>query len=431
MIRNSGITFEKTKKRTPRLGGAIQGGEILSDGDRLVVAYPFVGDEVGGSHISAVGLILALDRSTFEPLIVLHRTGEALENYLRERGLNFVVAPEVAVMSPRRSAGVAGNLSRSLDYIITTARLRRFLRENRVDIVHTNDGQIHATWALAARLSGARLLWHHRGDPNAFGVNTVAPVLANHIVTVSRFVQPTRPILPVSHKLSVLHSPFDHPARLPDRDACRSEFIREFDLASETRFVGYVGSLIDRKRPVRFVEAVHAFLERFPDFPLVGLVFGEPSPNLPNPEPAMLARAVELGVEDRIKMMGFRAPVEPCIGALDALLVPAINEPFGRTLIEAMLLETPVIATRHGGNVEAILDGITGFLVEPERPEAFVDPLEKLLMKPGEHRRISSAARANALTKYGTDTHVQGISQLYGRMAGRRSRNAGIRTTAL
>ncbi|MGF6177809.1 glycosyltransferase family 4 protein [Ensifer sp. 4252] len=395
-----------------------------------MVAYPFVGDEVGGSHISAVGLIRALDRSKYVPLVILHRPGKALEGYLSERGLPFVTSPEVAVMSPRLLHGIGSKLSGAFGYVRTTARLSSFLREKHVDIVHTNDGQMHATWALAARLSGARLLWHHRGDPGAFGVNFIAPILANHIVTVSRYVQPTRPILPVSHKLSVLHSPFDHPTRLPDREACRCEFVRELGLPEETRFVGYVGGLIDRKRPVRFVEAVHAFLQRFPDFPLVGLVFGVPSPNLPNPEPAVRTRALELGVESRIKMMGFRAPVEPCISALDALLVPAVNEPFGRTLIEAMLLETPVIATRHGGNVEAIVDDVTGFLVEPEKPEAFVDPLAKLLMKVGEHRRIRSAARASALTKYGTAAHVEGISLLYERIVGRNDRNIGARTTA-
>lgn len=395
-----------------------------------MVAYPFVGDEVGGSHISAVGLIRGLDCSRYQPLVILHQPGKMLADYLSERGLDFVTSPEVAVMSPRHSHGLVGKLSRTVAYLRTTARLSAFLRQHHVDIVHTNDGQMHATWALAARLSGARLLWHHRGDPDAFGVNVMAPVLASHIVTVSRYVQPTRPILPVSHKLSVLHSPFDHPTFLPDREACRLGFVRELGLPEQTRFVGYVGGLIDRKRPVRFVEAVHAFLQRFPDFPLVGLVFGLPSPNLPNPEPAMRARALELGVADRIRMMGFRAPVEPCISALDALLVPAINEPFGRTLIEAMLLETPVIATRHGGNVEAIIDDVTGFLVEAEKPEAFVDPMAKVLMKAGERRRISTAARASALTKYGTDVHVDGISQLYERIAGRGHRNFAARMTA-
>ena len=417
------VTLGTAQKRPRLQGDAIREKKILSDVDRHVVAFPFVGDEVGGSHISAVGLIRALDRTKYRPLVILHRPGKSLEAYLTERGLPFIKSPDVAVMSPRFSHGVTGMFVRGFDYARTTAVLSLFLREHHVDIVHTNDGQMHATWALATRLSGARLLWHHRGDPGAFGVNVVAPVLANHIVMVSRYVQPTRPILPISHKLSVLHSPFDHPALLPDREACRCEFVRELGLPEETRFVGYIGGLVDRKRPVKFIEAVHAFLQRFPDFPLVGLIFGKASPDLPNPEPAMHSRAVELGVESRIKMMGFRAPVEPCISALDALLVPAINEPFGRTLIEAMLLETPVIATRHGGNVEAIIDDATGFLVEPEKPEAFVDPLAKLLMKAGEHHRIRSAARECALAKYGTRAHVEGMSLLYERIIQRNGRD--------
>src|SRR3546814_7600661 len=43
----------------------------------------------------------------------------------------------------------------------------RFLRSKNVAIVHSNDGRTHATWALPARLAGAKLLWHHRGNPGA------------------------------------------------------------------------------------------------------------------------------------------------------------------------------------------------------------------------------------------------------------------------
>ena len=45
----------------------------------------------------------------------------------------------------------------------------------------------------------------------------------------------------------------------------------------------------------------------------------------------------------------------------EILLVPAVREPFGRTLIEAMLLGTPVVATDSGGNREAIVDEMNGF----------------------------------------------------------------------
>ncbi|WP_064241937.1 glycosyltransferase family 4 protein [Sinorhizobium glycinis] len=390
---------------------------------KIVIAFPFVGDDLGGSHISAAGLIAGLDRERFEPIVVLHKGGLVLEDYFKARGLPLTLAPEVAFISRGERRDRAGRMAAGLRFLRMTAKLARFLRDHKVDLVHTNDGQMHATWALAARLSGAKLLWHHRGDPRAWGVNVLAPLLANHIVTVSKFVEPAKPIVPVRHKTTVLHSPFDHPPALPDRDACRRHYVDELQLRADTRFVGYVGTLTERKRPLRFVEAVHAFLQHHPDFPIAGLIFGRSATNVPSLEGVVGKRADELGISDRIHLMGFRSPVAPCMGALDALLVTAVNEPFGRTLIEAMLLETPVIATNHGGNPEAIDDGATGYLVEADRPEAFVAPLERLLFDPNEWARISTAARQNALRKYGSRAHIDGISRLYEKLLGRRAKH--------
>ena len=293
-----------------------------------------------------------------------------------------------------------------------------FLKQLDAKIVHTNDGQIHATWALPARLAGSKLLWHHRGDPRAKGVNWLAPLLANQIVTVSNFAKPARPIRSVDGRVTVLHSPFDHPDTSLDREACRQALVRELGLRDDTRFVGYFGAMIERKRPLDFVASIAAFKQRYPDFPLHGVLFGVPETGGPPLDQEVERTAVKLGVTNCVHMMGFRSPVAPYMCAIDALLVPAVNEPFGRTLIEAMLLGTPVIATNHGGNREAIADGRNGFLVPPMRPECFVDPLSRLLTDRTEWLRISEEAEQEALSKYGVAGHVAGITRLYRQMAG-------------
>lgn len=381
-------------------------------GQPIKVCFPFIGDEVGGSHISALKLISNLDRSKIDPLIVLHQSNGVLAQYIREEGLSFAGLPEVEILAPQARRG-AKNL-RIWDYFANTVpRLRRFLVSNGIQIVHTNDGQIHSTWALAARLSGAKLVWHHRADPDARGVNLIAPVLANHIVTVSRFSRPRRPILPVTHKLSVVHSPFDHPIVIPDRKEAQAAILKQLGCLPETRLLGYFGGLIERKRPVLFVDIIHKFNSCYPEIPIAGLLFGENAPGGPDLDAAIRERAKVLGLADRIHLMGFRRPIEPLMAGVDAMLVPAVNEPFGRTLIEAMLLGTPVIATDHGGNPEAIEHGITGFLVKAERAEAFVKPLHELFTNEDLTQKICEAARSSALKKYGVSIHVEKLTEIY------------------
>ncbi len=380
------------------------------------VCFPFIGDDVGGSHISAIKLIQGLNRQRFNPIIVLHDETAELANLLTRKGLSFIRAPDVQLMQSRRMAGNGQQGSSIWTYLTNTLpKLRSFLRNHDVDIVHTNDGRIHANWAIAARTAGAKLLWHHRGDPDANGVNILAPLLANHIVTVSNFSRPRRPILPVRHKTTVVHSPFDHPT-MTDRLQAHKAFASELDLPPETRFLGYFGGLIDRKRPVKFVEIVHAFIKRHPEIPVAGLIFGISPPDGPPLEEAVRDRALRLGISGNIHLMGFRQPVEPCMCAVDILLVPAVNEPFGRTLIEAMFLGTPVVATNHGGNPEAIADGENGFLVEPENPETFVAPIHRLLTDRTCWQRTSDTAQRQALSSYSVAKHIDSIAAIYERL---------------
>lgn len=386
----------------------------------IVVAFPFAGDDFGGSDISAVQLISSLDREKVKPIVMLHSNKGDFSKYLNGKNVSYIGLGDVDVLRPRHGNSLRKMISSAVKYPWALFKLLRFLRQHKIDIVHTNNGLIHTTWALPAVLSGAKLLWHHRGDPTAKGVNILAPFLASHVVTVSRFAQPSSPLIPLKNRMSVVHSPFDHPATLPNRTECRLAMARELGLREDTRFVGYFGALIDRKRPLRFVEAVHAYHQKYPDVPIAGLLFGPPEQYGMRLDGEVRALAQKLGIADKIHLMGFRLPVAPYMCSVDILLVPAVNEPFGRTLIEAMLLGTPVIATNHGGNPEAIDHGRTGYLVEPENPAAFVEPMHRLLTDQAEWQRISETARSSALTSYGVRCHVDSIMTIYQQLAGRK-----------
>lgn len=378
----------------------------LRHGRAATVCFPFVGDLVGGSHISVLGLIRRLDRSRFAPLVVLHRTDGPVADLLRREGVAFEAAPiaeHLGLAAPHNWSALA-HLGRALP------PLARFLRARGVAIVHTNDGRTHAVWGLAARLAGARLLWHHRSDPTSFGARHLAPWLAHRIVAVSRFAAPRSLTRSAARRCSVVHSPFDTGGEKPDRAACRARLVAELGCPPETRLLGYVGTLEARKRPLLFVEAVAALHRCAPDLPAAGLLFGSPLHGL---DEATKDRAASLDVADRIHLMGFRYPGEPWLAALDLLLVTAVDEPFGRTLIEAMLLGTPIVAADSGGNPEAIRHGETGLLVRPDDPEAFAAASLALLEEPERTADMADAAGRDARVRFGIDRHSGAIMRVY------------------
>ncbi len=380
------------------------------------VFFPFIADDIiGGSHISALNLITGFDRARVAPLIGLHRKSDALEAAIRERGLDFEYITHIPVLAPKysksaESVGPAGYAMRAVPAAI------KYLRAQKIDLVHTNDGRMHATWAAPSRLAGARLIWHHRGSPTARGVNYIAPLFASGVVSVSAFSKPARPVLSLDRRFNVVRSPMQLPDETPDKDAEHAALCRELGVPNTALLLGYVGLLNTRKRPVHFVDAVAKVREALPDRPVHGLVFGRDETSGLGLEEACRARAEALGVQDHVHLMGFRNPITPAMAGLDALLVTALNEPFGRTLIEAMRLETPVIATRHGGNIEAIDDGKTGFLVDPDDPVAFVDPVVRLASDAALRRSVTATARAATMEEFTCEYAASAIEAIYAKV---------------
>ncbi|MCK0143104.1 glycosyltransferase family 4 protein [Aliiroseovarius sp. F20344] len=385
---------------------------------KLRIFYPFVGGAtIGGSHVSALGLIRNLDTERYEPVIALHREAGALGAYISDMGLSYEVLETPRIIAPKHSrspqdASLSGFLLRSVPQMV------RYLKRNKIDIVHTNDGRMHGSWSLPAKLAGCKFIWHHRQGPDAKGANFIAPLLADKILSVSEFSRPERPIRGIDSKFQVVRSPFDLDPNIPDRAACHKDLCSELGLPEDAVLLAYFGVLNDRKRPVHFVEALRAVRDVMPTRPVHGLIFGKVETEGSGLDQACVERADALGVSANLHMMGFRDPPAPAMAGVDALLITALDEPFGRTLIEAMHLGTPVVATRHGGNPEAIVDGETGFLVDPYDANAFASPVLHLTEDKTLSDRIAHAAQKDVRGKYGLDIHVAQTTAVYDTLAG-------------
>ncbi|MGH6917011.1 MAG: glycosyltransferase family 4 protein, partial [Geminicoccaceae bacterium] len=259
----------------------------------VVVCFPFVGDRLGGSSISALNLIRHLDRQRYEPLILMHKVDGAAARLFEDEQLPFEPAP---------IGECAGGTERVDDLRFALRKagsLARFLRGRGVGIVHTNDGRMHATWAIPSRLAGAKLLWHHRANPRAAGLRFLAPWVADRVVSVSEFSSPRPGLISAARKCTVVHSPFATEAEPADRAGARQTLLDEFGSPPGAHVVGFVGNLYKRKRPVLFVETIARMVARDPDLAIAAPLFGEAREG-----GAEVAAAIERhGLGDRVRLM--------------------------------------------------------------------------------------------------------------------------------
>jgi glycosyltransferase involved in cell wall biosynthesis len=104
----------------------------------------------------------------------------------------------------------------------------------------------------------------------------------------------------------------------------------------------------------------------------------------------------ELGLQDAVIFTGQQPDVPNLMRAMDAILLPSWEEPFGRVVAEGMAAGRPVIATTIGGPAESIDDGETGLLAPPKEPAAWAAAIKRVLDDPELARRLGDSARGIA-----------------------------------
>jgi glycosyltransferase involved in cell wall biosynthesis len=98
---------------------------------------------------------------------------------------------------------------------------------------------------------------------------------------------------------------------------------------------------------------------------------------------------------------------------LDVAVIPSINESFGVTALEASACGKPVIASNVGGLLEVIEDGVTGYLVEKQNPQAIADALEKLINNEDLRKELGTNGRNKVIKEYNWEVCVEKMISVY------------------
>lgn len=182
---------------------------------------------------------------------------------------------------------------------------------------------------------------------------------------------------------------------------------------SQCRDMVYAGVLIPRK-------GVHHLLEAF-----AGLDAPEAKLHLVgHPENADYAaqvkrQAEQLGIAERVTFVGGVSQVELARYLAEArvMVLPSLSEGLGRVVVEAMLVYTPVVASRVGGIPDMITDGENGYLVEPGDVDALREALQRIYDQ-ADIDAMGERARAFALDFFSPEAYVESYRQLFIHAAG-------------
>jgi L-malate glycosyltransferase len=194
----------------------------------------------------------------------------------------------------------------------------------------------------------------------------------------------------------------------------------EIGAPSGAPLVMVVSRLTPQKGLEQFLHAAHRLAPRFPDARFVIVGYAKPAEE--TYEHTLKAMTDQLGLTSRVIFTGLRRDVPSLLAAAAVSVMPSLNEALSNVLLESMAAGAATVATRVGGTPEAIVDDVTGLLVEPGDAPALATAIERLLRDAALRRRLGDAARKAIEDRYSVEKMVRATEALYIDLLARKQR---------
>jgi len=295
------------------------------------------------------------------------------------------------------------------------AQLRRLMTSERPAIVHSHMAKAGALSRIAARTLRDRPKIVHTFHGHVLEGYFGAAVERAFIATERALARTTDLLVAVSTEVrdDLLELGIGRPEQwrvLPlgldldahRRVADRSGVLRSrLGLGDDAVLVGLVGRLVPIKDPATTLEAI----ARVPDVHLVVAGDGEL-------RDAVAATAGDLGIRDRVHLIGWMADVPALMADLDIVVLSSRNEGTPVALIEAAACARPVVATDVGGVRSVVADGQSGFLVPAGDHQAMATAIARLAADDDLRRVMGLHGRLRS-NRWSADRLVADVRSLY------------------
>lgn len=373
----------------------------------LRILLPYDGASFGGSHVSSLLLARALAERGHQPIVAVHGDGRVADE-ARAAGLQVERLDALWRKAPPRGSGGV-----RLEHLLALAPAMGALLRLKPHLVHVNDLSMLRVWGPATRLAGVPLVKHWRSNYRRSASVDLGLRCASAVIAVSAAARDRLPAF-VRGRTTVEYNPIEAPkASPPDAAAAKAAV----GLPPDALLLGVFGALSKRKRPHVLAEVLHRLPQAIGGRPLLGLAAGEPfSP--PDEKLEVLIKAYCL--DTRLLRPGFVRPAAPWMTACDLVLVPAVDEPFGRTPFEALACGAPVIVSTGCGATEVLKDDWDAVVLDPEPVHAWAVAAGALLSDRARIDRLVRNGRAT-LNRLSPQAHAQRVEAVYGAVLSRRA----------
>ncbi len=342
-----------------------------------------------------------------------------LANALARRGHDVFAAlapssPLLAELSAVPKENIVELRMRNSLNVSSALKLAQFSCEHQIEIVHAHVARDYPLAAFVSRRAGARLvLTRHVLFPMS-GIHRLTLRRTARVIAVSQAVADglrEQEIFPPD-AIALIHNGID-----VDRFARgREEAPGQEGRTSKRLRVGMVGHLAPIKGQEEFIRAAAIVCGLRDDVDFI--IAGEDKSRGGENRRTLEKLIDDLGPNQQVRLLGWVDDIAKLLPSFDLFVSPSRSEPFGVSIIEAMAVGTPVIASMSEGAREIIEDDKTGRLVPISDVEALAKAICELLSDPAQCGRLSANAGRVVRERFSLERMVMETEKVYEKVLG-------------
>jgi glycosyltransferase involved in cell wall biosynthesis len=297
-------------------------------------------------------------------------------------------------------------------------QLRRLIADRRIDLVHAHEYKTNVLALLLAKSCGIAALSTAHGWTGHSPRERYVYYPADKKV-LARFPRVIAVSTDIANELIAHGAPRERVTtvlnaidpRLFHRDQARvAEARARFQLQPDQLAIGAVGRLEPQKRFDLLLEAFAVLHKRNPKLHLI--IAGDGSLRQ-----ALEQQRLALGLGDGVTLIGHIADVRPLHHALELFVQSSDYEGTPNSVLEAMAMETPIIATEAGGTAELVHDGVHGRIIPIGRVDKLIWAISAAMLDPSGTRRMVARARQRVEGELSFETRVRNVEAIYQELA--------------
>lgn len=367
--------------------------------------------EWGGAQKCELELVVGLEKLGFQTRFVSSGEGPMVDRLRKLRKKVEIIPISKAVDSVRKEdvkKGLLFPLTQAVQLMPHLWKLIDYINKENITDVYTSQFRSQIIVGWLAKLLGKKVIWHIHGEENLNNIlGKIAVTFSDEIIVVSNRLRDNyQNLFPKQRgKFTTVHNGID----LETNNADESVNSKESLSLKQPFKIVTVGTLVQGKRQDLIIEAVAGLVKKGLNFQL-NIVGEKPHWHSDEYKNRLLNLVEVYHLEEHVTFSGWVENPIPILRSSDVFVLPSDTEGLPLSIIEAMALGIPVIATDVGGVSELIEDGKTGFLIKPNCRDELIDALQKMRVDTCLRQTMVKNARGKFLQEFTKESFLKGVA---------------------